>query len=109
MILNNLIVNSINKYGVSCSLKLEDSSYIPFKAVIYHSSPVSFKNSDDFLTSNPFAPSFSTLITADPKILKVISPNLTVKTADISYQILQCNKFLLSDKLIYISASLSPI
>lgn len=109
MISNKSIISSINKYGLSCQLLLSSEKIINFKGIIFYKNFSSGLTNHDFLHSDPCETSSATLIVADPSICNQLAPDLIIKTQKLSFQILNYKKFLISDQLYYISASLLTI
>ncbi|MBP0979373.1 MAG: hypothetical protein J6C55_01850 [Oscillospiraceae bacterium] len=107
MKLKQQIIDAINQYGASCELQISETKTIKFKGVIYQPKNNFYISQNDFLHTDPFEPSISTLIVADPIVLNHLTPGLIIKTKNSEYQILKTKKFMLSDNLYYMSSTLS--
>ena len=108
MLYNQIIISSIKKYGVSCSIQKSPSEQINFKAIFYYAKNTFTSQNEAFLieSSNPL---YATLITADINVLPLLKPCTIIKVKSDLFQILHSKKHFLSDQLCYISSTLSPI
>jgi len=99
---------AIDKYGLSCKVSVP-SKTLTFKGIIFNTSNIQQFTNEDFLHIDPSAPSRSTLIITDFKIINYLHQDLIVTTPFSTFQILKCEKFAIADQLIYLSISLLPI